>query len=376
MAMNYLGDFTTSNTVYVYFKTFDSNDPSASVTLTGLAVTDIEIYKNGSITQRSSDAGYTLLDTDGIDFDGTTGIHGFSVDLGDNTDAGFYAAGGEYVVVVASVTVDAATVNFVAASFSIERAGGALALIKAGNLGANVTQWNGSAIATPSVAGVPEVDMTHMAGGTQSVTDLKDFADAGYDPATNKVQGVVLVDTTTTNTDMVAAAPTAASNADAVWDELQFGHVTVGSFGEVATEVASILVDTDTTIPGTITTLQADTDDIQTRLPAGLVGGRMDTNVSAINNVAGAAPLLEGSISTNFSGTASGTPTTTTMISDIGVTIDDQFVGRTIIFDSDTTTAALQGQATDITACTASTNTQTFTALTTAPASGDTFQIV
>ena len=156
MAMNYLGDFTTSNTVYVYFNTFDSNDPSASVTLTGLAVTDIEIYKNGSITQRSSDAGYTLLDTDGIDFDGTTGIHGFSVDLSDNTDAGFYAAGGEYVVVVASVTVDAATVNFVAASFSIERAGGALALIKAGNLGANVTQWNGSAVATPSVAGVPE----------------------------------------------------------------------------------------------------------------------------------------------------------------------------------------------------------------------------
>ncbi len=42
----------------------------------------------------------------------------------------------------------------------------------------------------------------------QSSTDLKDFADDGYDPATNKVQGVVLVDTTTVNTDMVAEAPT------------------------------------------------------------------------------------------------------------------------------------------------------------------------
>ena len=44
-------------TIYVPFHTFDSNDPSASVTLTGLAVTDIEIYKDGSTTQRASDAG-------------------------------------------------------------------------------------------------------------------------------------------------------------------------------------------------------------------------------------------------------------------------------------------------------------------------------
>lgn len=37
-------------------------------------------------------------------------------------------------------------------------------------------------------------------GGTQSLLDLKDFADDGYDPSTNKVQGVVLVDTLTTYT--------------------------------------------------------------------------------------------------------------------------------------------------------------------------------
>lgn len=129
----YLGDFTTANTVYVGFNTFDSNDPSASVTLTGLAVGDIKVYKNGSTTERSSTAGFTLLDTDGTDFDGNTGIHGFSLDLSDNTDSGFYAAGGEYMVVVASVTVDGATVNFIAATFSIERTGGALALLKGTN---------------------------------------------------------------------------------------------------------------------------------------------------------------------------------------------------------------------------------------------------
>jgi len=138
MSGSYQGDFTTANTVYVLFNTFDSNDPSGSVTLTGLAVTDIEIYKNGSIIQRSSDAGYTLLDTDGIDFDGTTGIHGFSIDLSDNTDAGFFAAGGEYTVVVASVTIDAGIVNFIACTFSIERTGGALALLKGANSLANI----------------------------------------------------------------------------------------------------------------------------------------------------------------------------------------------------------------------------------------------
>ena len=48
-----------------------------------------------------------------------------------------------------------------------------------------------------------------------------------------------------------------------------------------------------------------------------------------------------------------------------------------MIFDYDTTTAALRGQATDITASSASaTPTLTVTALTTAPVSGDTFTIV
>ena len=114
-----LGIVKPGSTLYIPFNTFDSNDPSASVTITGLATTDIEVYKDGSATQRASDSGYALLDTDGIDFDTTTGIHGFSIDLADNTTAGFYAAGSQYWVVVASITVDAATVNFVAATFRI-----------------------------------------------------------------------------------------------------------------------------------------------------------------------------------------------------------------------------------------------------------------
>ena len=113
------GTVRPGTTLYIPFSTYDSNDPAASVTITGLATTDIEVYKDGSTTQRASDAGYALLDTDGIDFDSVTGIHGISIDLADNTTAGFYAAGSQYWVVVASITVDAGTVNFIAATFRI-----------------------------------------------------------------------------------------------------------------------------------------------------------------------------------------------------------------------------------------------------------------
>lgn len=46
------------------------------------------------------------------------------------------------------------------------------------------------------------VSVEQIRGDAQSAIDLKDFVDEGYDPATNKVQGVVLVDLTTANTDM------------------------------------------------------------------------------------------------------------------------------------------------------------------------------
>jgi hypothetical protein len=47
-----------------------------------------------------------------------------------------------------------------------------------------------------------------------------------------------------------------------------------------------ILTDTGTTLQGELDGIQADTEDIQSRLPAALVGGRMNSNVAAVNNVA------------------------------------------------------------------------------------------
>lgn len=114
------------DTLPVMFATYDGGT-GASITASGLAVTDIEIYKDGSATQRASDSGYSLLDTDGIDFDGITGIHGFSIDLSDNSDAGFYAVGSWYYVIVSAITVDGQTVSFIACAFRIDAAGVTLA---------------------------------------------------------------------------------------------------------------------------------------------------------------------------------------------------------------------------------------------------------
>lgn len=61
---------------------------------------------------------------------------------------------------------------------------------------------------------VEEIELVDFSLEGQSAIDLKDFADAGYDPATNKVQGVVLVDTTTTNTDMRGTDNALLANSD------------------------------------------------------------------------------------------------------------------------------------------------------------------
>lgn len=221
----------------VLFDTFDGGT-GASITLTGLAVTDIEVYKDGLVTQRASDSGYTLLDTDGIDFDTITGIHGFSIDLSDNTDAGFYTVGPWYHVVVSSVTIDAQTVNFVACAFRIVSAARGMA---------------GTALpaaAADAAGGLPISD----AGGL----DLDAILDN--------------LDAAVSTRAAPADVPSAAANADAVWDEAKAGHVGVGSFGE---EVQAHALTSE------VAAVETDTQDIQARLPATLVGGRMDSDVGA-----------------------------------------------------------------------------------------------
>jgi hypothetical protein len=121
----HLGKVKPGSTIYIPFDTF-AGSTGASITMTGLATSDILIYKNGGTTQRASTTGFTLLDTDGIDFDAITGIHGLSIDLSSNATADFYNAGAMYWVVVSTITIDSQTVSFVLATFTIGYEGAVL----------------------------------------------------------------------------------------------------------------------------------------------------------------------------------------------------------------------------------------------------------
>jgi hypothetical protein len=109
-----LGTVRPGTTIRIPYSTF-AGSTGASVTQTGLATSDVQIYKDGGTTQRASTAGFTVT----TDFDTSTGLQLIAIDLADNTTAGFYAAGSEYLIAVADVTVDSQTVRFWLARFSI-----------------------------------------------------------------------------------------------------------------------------------------------------------------------------------------------------------------------------------------------------------------
>lgn len=126
MSVPHYGDFPTNHTaVCMPWGSYSSASGAPSAT-TNFAAADILIYKDGGTTQRTSANGIVVSTS----FDGQTGLQMVTIDLSDNTDVGFYAAGHEYQVGVADVTIDSQTVRFWLGTFSIERAGGTLALVK------------------------------------------------------------------------------------------------------------------------------------------------------------------------------------------------------------------------------------------------------
>lgn len=114
----YIGDFVVNSTVRYFFGTNASTGASVNRTTAG----SIRVYKNTSVTERTSVAGIT--DTSG--FDSVTGLSALSIDLSNNTDAGFYAAANDYVVVLFGAVIDTQTVNVPLFQFSIENRSPAL----------------------------------------------------------------------------------------------------------------------------------------------------------------------------------------------------------------------------------------------------------
>lgn len=281
---DFLGHFnaSSSRTTVRFAFTTHAQTGAAVAPSSAFEAADLKIYKDGSATERTSANGITMTSP----FDSVTGLHFVSIDLTDNTDAGFWAAGSQYTVVLTpDETVDSLAVVRVLAYFEIgppqvnvTQFGGTAGTFASGRPEVNVSHWLGTAAATPTVAGVPEVDVTHLLGtawlapGTAGTPDVNvklissdataaDNAEAFFDgtgyagtgnviPTVTTVVGVTTVNGLAagviTATSIAADAITAAKIADGAIDSATFAAGAI-----TATVIADGAIDTATFASGT-----------------------------------------------------------------------------------------------------------------------------
>ncbi len=280
--MEHYGQVDASSTVYLFFTTHAASGAAVAPS-TAFEVADIKLYKNGSATERSSNAGWTITSP----FDSIVGLHLLAIDLSDNTDAGFYAAGSRYTAVLSpDETVDGLAVVRVIADFSI------------GPVSANTTQFAGTAIT--SAAGIPEVKVASIAANAITATAIA--ADAITDA---KVASDVTIASVTGAVGSVTGA---------------VGSVT-GAVGSVTGAVGSVTGNVGGNVVGTVASV------------VGNVGGNVTGTVASVVNLSAAQSEPTGVPAANASPLAklafiaaiarnkiTQTATTQTVLADDGVT--------------------------------------------------------
>ena len=122
-----------------------------------------------TIASLSSQTSFTLT-AGSADNDAYNGMAFIFTDASTATQKGI-AFASDYVGSTKTVTLEAAPIFTIATSdlVTVVPAGGSTST----PLAANVTQWNSSAVATPTVAGVPEVDITHIAGSAVNTSSAQ-----------------------------------------------------------------------------------------------------------------------------------------------------------------------------------------------------------
>jgi hypothetical protein len=287
--MLYLGDYADDATVD--FKWSSNNAAGASITRATNGT--VSVYVGNSTTQLTTGV------TDTEDFDSLTGIHHCRIDL---SSSATYATGSECQVVLSAATIDGQTVNAVIAHFSIERAGGVLALFKAripaalvgGRMDSNASAVDGVALngGTGAIRGLGIIDKGTAQSATGTTLVLRSaaaFADDELIGATIVITGGSAgVGQSRAITDYVSTTDTATVET---WTTTPTGTITYEIYGTapgaagggldaagVRAAVGLASANLDTQLSG----IQSDTNDIQTRLPAALVSGRMDSSVGAM----------------------------------------------------------------------------------------------
>ena len=328
---------------YVYFVAVDSTDLKTRET----GLTTFTVY-------RSRDgAASAVMTTPTINETDTTNMPGvYELLLDEDMTIG---AGNDSEAMVFHITQAAmAPVTLEIELYRPKITAGNTLTVDAGGTGAaDVLEWLGTAAATPTVAGVPEVDLTHVAGSTTSVSTV----------ATSIA--TLLAD--------IGGVATAAADGDPTSTDLLFAYIKqlinilVGSAGVVTfpaaaapanavslAEIIRAIYDDTNALPdsGALTTLQADTDNIQTRLPAALVAGKMDSvaDVTAISGDTTAADNLESEYDGVGYGQVLQRTTIATLASQTSFTLtagsaDNDAYNGCIIVIQDVTTAAQKAVA-------------------------------
>ena len=224
-------DRALGSTIRIYFTTHQSTGVAVAPSSAFVAA-DFRIYKDGSATEKTTANGITVTSP----FDSVVGAHLIEIDTSNATgDTGFWASGSAYRVVLSTAkTVDSKDPSGVCVGeFSIELQT------------ADVRKFGGTAIT--AAAGIPEVKVASIA------------------------------------TDAVNAAALAANAVS----EIQSGLATQTSVDDLPTnaELATALGTADDAVLAAIATVQSDTNDIQTRLPAALESGRIAAALDSATRV-------------------------------------------------------------------------------------------
>lgn len=162
--------------------------------------------------------------------------------------------------------------------------------------GADVTAWNGTLVATPDTAGFPEVNIK-AAGIDAAAFDAGAITSTAID---NGAIGASEIATGALTAAKFASDAIALTNVeDALIDEIADRMVATTDFGTMQAGVSNI---------------EAATQNIQSRLPASLVSGKIDANIGAISDDAIAADNAEAFFDgTGYAGTNNVIPTVTSV---------------------------------------------------------------
>ena len=252
----------------IYFVAVDSADLKTRET--GLSSFTVYRSRNGGAA-----TAYTTPTVSEISAANMPGVYSLLIDEDTTIAAGSDSE--EYVVHITQAAM--APVTRTIELYRRDTTSGQTITVSSNVASANTVAWNGAAVATPTVAGVPEVDITHIAGAAVNTASAQLGVNVVNAAGTAWNSGAIGASTLAADTitaAKIAADAIGASElaADAV-TEIQSGLATSANqstiIGFIDTEVAAILAAVDTEVAA----IKAKTDSLTFT-----VAGVVDANVT------------------------------------------------------------------------------------------------